>query len=237
MASLLPRRITGVLTSLLLAVAGVVGFASPAQAEDGFRYWNYFHLEDGAWAFSQVGAADYQPEDGAVEGFRFGTSTPSQGIEPRVDLAEVGFDTVCADAEAAEGQKRVAVVLDYGTDEGVGTPPDPRADCAVVDEAASTQDVLGEIAQVRAEGGMVCAIDGYPPTGCGEPVPNAEVPTDEEPVSFTLPAADGEDAGATDAAGDADPEGTNVLPILAVAVVLALLAAGAVLVARRRKAD
>jgi hypothetical protein len=236
--SLLPRRVVGVLTALLLAVAGMVGFASPAQAEDGYRYWNYFHLENDAWAFSQVGAADHQPEDGDVEGFRFGTSTQSQSIEPRADLGEVAFDTACSDVQAAEGQKRIAVVLDYGTDEGVGNPPAPRAECAVVDEGASTQDVLGEIAQVRAEGGMVCAIDGYPPTGCGEPVPDAEVAADEEPVSFALPTSgdEDEDAGTTDAAGDGAAEGTNMLPILVVAVVVVLLAVGAFLLARRRKA-
>ena len=121
MASSPLRRIVGALASALLACLAVTGFAGAAHAEDGYQYWNYFHLENDAWEFSMDGPAEYQPKDGAVEAFRYGTSTETQGIEPRVDLAEVSFDTVCADQDAAAGEKRVAVVLDYGTDEGNGT--------------------------------------------------------------------------------------------------------------------
>lgn len=226
------RRVVGAVCSLLVALIATVGLSAPAHAEGGYRYWNYFHLEDGAWAFSQVGPAEYQPEDGAVEGFRFGTSTMSQGIEPRADLDEVNFDTVCSGVEAAAGEKRVAVLLDYGTDEGVGTPPEPRAECAVVAADATTQDVLGEIADLRLEKGMVCGIDGHPATGCGDPVKNAEVPTDEEPVAFALP-----DAGSAEesAADQGEDEGGLPLPLVAVAALVVLLAAGGYLVSRRSK--
>jgi hypothetical protein len=242
LATPLPRRAAGAVVTLLATVLSVFAFASPAQAEDGYQYWNYFHLEGEKWAFSQVGPADYQPEDGDVEGFRYGTSTTSQGIEPRADLAEVNFDTVCGSTEAGQGEKRVAVLLDYGVEMGNGAPPEPRAQCAVVEEDASTQDVLGEVAQVRVESGLTCALDGYPPSGCGEPVKNAEVPASEEPVSFALPidtsagAAAAPDAAADRSADASEEEGSALpLPLVAVAVAVVLIAVAALLLSRRGK--
>ncbi|HEX6874621.1 MAG TPA: SCO2322 family protein, partial [Nocardioidaceae bacterium] len=163
---MLPRRIVGTLSTLLLALLVVTGTAGTAHAEDGYQYWNYFHLQKGSWTFSKVGAGDYTPADGAVEGFRFGTSTQSQGIEPRADLDKVDFEAICGTAKAPTGKKRVAVVLDFGAEMGKGQPPAPRADCAVVAKDASTQQVLEEVADLRVGSGMVCAIDGYPATGC-----------------------------------------------------------------------
>lgn len=233
MATLLPRRVAGILTFLVTAVAAVA-FAAPAHAEDGYKYWMYFHLsDDQTWAFSDVGPADHQPADGDVEGFRFGVSTASKGIEPRADLAEVNFETICADAEAGSGEKRVALVLDYGTDIGEGAPPEPQAECAVVDEAASTQQILDEVTDLRVENGMTCALGGYPAAGCGEPVANAEVPTDEEPVAFALPAADTDDAGTADAAAVSE-DGEPWL-LAGLVAVIAVMAAAALLMARRRK--
>jgi hypothetical protein len=236
LASTLPRRVAGTISSLLLAAFAVAALAGPAHAEDGYRYWHYFHLEGSTWAFSEVGASDYTPEDGAVEGFRFGTSTMAQPIEPRADLDEVDFDTVCADTEAAEGEKRVAVLVDYGVEEGQGSPPDPRAECAVAAEDASTQQILGQVADVRVEGGMTCALDGYPASGCGDPVPNADVPTDEEPVAFAVAAtsdADDDADGTSSAANDSEA----VSPwLLALAALVLVLVVAAVLIARRRKA-
>ena len=235
MASSPLRRIVGALASALLACLAVTGFAGAAHAEDGYQYWNYFHLENDAWEFSMDGPAEYQPKDGAVEAFRYGTSTETQGIEPRVDLAEVSFDTVCADQEAAAGEKRVAVVLDYGTDEGNGTPPQPRAECAVVDQLASTQDILGEIAEVRVESGLTCAIDGYPATGCGEPVKNAQVPADEQAVAFTLP-SDESEAADEGSAATAEDDGGTVWPLVGVGAAVVALGGGAYALSRRNRA-
>lgn len=234
MAVQLARRTVGIVSSLFLAVVAVTGLALPAHAEDGYQYWNYFHLADGAWAFSQVGAADYTPKDGAVEGLRYGTSVGTKGIEPRADLDEVNFDTVCADQQAAAGQKRIAVVLDYGTEEGNGTPPDPRAECAVVDQDATTQQVLDEIADLRADSGLVCGLDGYPAKGCGEPVKNAEAPAQEQPVAFTMPGG-ADTSGTTEAAADED--GSDVpWGLVGVGAAVVVLGGGGLALSRRNKA-
>jgi hypothetical protein len=234
-ASHLPRRTAGILSSLLLAVVAVSGFAAPAHAEDGYQYWNYFHLQDGSWTFSEVGAADYTPKDGEVEGLRYGTSVGTEGIEPRADLDEVNFDTVCANEEAGSGEKRVAVVLDFGTDTGNGTPPEPRAECAVVAQDASTQQVLDQLADLRADSGLVCGIDGYPADGCGEPVKNAEVPAQEETVAFTMPAS-ADDSGTSDAAATEDGGSDVPWGLVGVGSAVVVLAGGGFVLSRRNKA-
>lgn len=228
------RRLLGVLLSLFLATFVVAGLPGTAQAADGYRYWNYFHLDNGSWAFSKVGAGEFVPEDGSVEGYRYGTSTTAAGIPPRADLAEVSFETVCADEEASADEKRVAVLIDYGTDadaEGA-TPPAPRAVCAVVPPEATGQQVLETAAEVRAEGGLTCAIDGYPVKGCGVPVKDAQ-DSAEETVAFELPASDDAEAASAETAEGSDSG--LVWPLVGVGLVVVLIAAGAVGLNRRNK--
>lgn len=225
------RTLLALVVPVLAATGLVLTASAPAHAEAGYRYWNYAHLQGEEWTFADTGPGDFTPEDGAVEGWRYGTSTVSQGIFPRADLAEVSFDTVCADAEAADGEKRVAVLVDFGTaaDADGGEVPGPVAECAVVPAGANGSQVLESVVDVRAENNMTCALDGYPAQGCGEQVKNAEVSADEQPVSFTLPAsADTAPAaaGSDDAAAGEDESGFpwTLVVVLVVAAVLAALA-------------
>ena len=239
------RRSLGILSALLsaLLVAGfiVTGFAGTAHAEDGYRYWNYFHLQGNTWEFSQVGPGGYkQLKDGDVEAYRFGTSASSDtnGIPPRADLSEVSFDSICADDEAA-GEKRVAVVLDYGTEADADgtTPPAPRAECAVVNAKANGQQVLEDVADVRSEDGLTCALDGYPVKGCGGPVTDVKT-TDEQPVAFDLPGSDtGSDTGSDDTSPAASEESDNGLlwPLVGVAVLVVVIAGAGLALSRRNK--
>ena len=230
------RRTVGVLSSLLLAALFVTGFAGTAHAEGGYRYWNYFHLTGQTWEFSQVGPSGYQPKDGAVEAYRFGTSASSDadGIPPRTDLSEVNFDTVCADKQAATGKKRVAVVLDYGSeaDADGATPPAPVGECAVVDAKANGQQVLDNVADVRSEDGLTCALDGYPVKGCGDPVTDVKA-TDERPVTFELPISE---AASDDASSDSTEEDSDLLwPLIGVGLAVVLVAASALAMNRRKR--
>ncbi|HLN78346.1 MAG TPA: SCO2322 family protein [Nocardioidaceae bacterium] len=233
---MLIRRIVGVLSALFLATGAATAVALPAHAEDGYQYWNYFHLEKNAWAFSKVGPGDYKPQDGAVEGFRYGTSTTTQGIEPRADLNKVNFDTVCDGTDAGTGEKRVAVVLDFGDEMGNGTPPEPRADCAVVPQDASTQQILQGVAQVRLKTGMTCALDGYPPSGCGVPVKDAKVPANEQPVAFALPHDESGKTRTSNAAVTSEPrDNTNLWTALGLGALVVLIAVAALVMSRRNK--
>ncbi len=51
------------------------------------NYWSYWHLVDGAWAYSQAGSGSYTVGNGDVEGWSWGNATP-----PSV----VPFDQICA---------------------------------------------------------------------------------------------------------------------------------------------
>jgi hypothetical protein len=54
-------------------------------------YWQYFHLQSGAWKYSNVGAGRYQVSDGAVEGWAWGNNV----APPLMPL-----DQVCAAVSA-----------------------------------------------------------------------------------------------------------------------------------------
>lgn len=236
--------LVGAATALLLAAPAAP--AAAGEGEDGFRYWNYSLEQGGALVPAQVGAGDNVPADGSFEGWRFGTSTVANPILPRADGEQVSFDAVCGDAEAADGEKRVAVLLDYGVeaDAADGEVPQPRAACAVVPEDASGLDALQSVADVRDDSGLICGVDGYPADGCGEPVADAQVPTTEEPVDFALPGEDpgGTDEGAGDtAAEDGDTAGDETAddggfgwPVVVGVLVVLILLAGLVLTLRRR---
>ncbi len=232
-----PRRRHSIAAALALTLLAAVGTAMAAAApsyagdSDGYRYWNYAHLQGGEFVAAQTGPADHVPADGDVEGWRFGTSTVSQAIWPRADLAEVSFDTVCSGSEAGADQKRVAVLLDYGIDRGNGAgdgavTPEPRAECAVVPGDADGRAVLDAVADVGADGGLVCGLDGYPATGCGDQVADVEVPTDEPTVGFALPA--GSDSAATDE--DLPAQSAIGWPIVVGVLVLVALAAATIIV-------
>jgi hypothetical protein len=242
-------RAAGVLGALALALPGAAAPASAAEttapADTAYRYWGYFQAPDGAWAFAQTGPDASAPADGSVEGWRFAVAGSSDMRSPR---ALPAFDDVCGGDEAGEGEKRVAVVVDYGraADAADGDePPAPRAGCAVVDDAATGADVLAAVAETRIEAGLVCGLDGYPATGCGEAVAEVspEAAAADEPVELTGAAgtastadesaadepAAGDDAG--EDAGDTAPGVGLWLGIAAAAAVVAL----AVAALRRRR--
>lgn len=224
-----------VLAAVLAAAGLVLTTAAPAHAEDGYRYWNYSHLQGQEWVFADTGPGDFTPEEGAVEGWRYGTSTVSQGIFPRADLTEVTFDAVCQGTEAGAEEKRVAVLVDFGTEQDAqgAEVPEPIAACAVVPADATGAQVLESVVEVRQADGLICALDGYPAQGCGDPVKNAKVSADEEPVGFALPAA-AEETEQT--AADADEPAQSAFPwtLVAVLVVVAVLAAVAIPMYRRK---
>ncbi|MGH3444101.1 MAG: SCO2322 family protein [Nocardioidaceae bacterium] len=221
------RAAVGTLVAVLAALLLAPLLAAPAQAADGYRYWNYFHVEHGSYAFAKTGPGGATPADGSVEAYRYGTSTSSAGIEPRADLAHYTFTRVCSGTDPKPGTKRVAVLLDYGTaaDATSGqTPPSPRAACAQAPKAANGQQVLEAVAQARIGKGLTCGIDGYPASGCSTTVKNATAPGPQHDVTFALSPADSASSGG----------GTPVWAIVAVVVVIVLIGAGAVLQSRRK---
>ncbi|WP_438947955.1 SCO2322 family protein [Streptomyces durbertensis] len=205
---------------VLAAVAGLLfGAAGTAAADSGYRYWSFWtwDRDGGEWRYATQGPASLRPVDGAVVGFRFAVSEDSaDATTPR---GPADFAAVCGDTAAEDGRKRVALVVDPGTraDAPAGeTPPARRAECAVVAPEASAADALAAVAPpLRYDSSaLLCAIAGYPRTGCGERV------------------AVGGERGRKD---DGQDGGGGGVPLWLGGVVLVVLAGGAVWQVRRRR--
>lgn len=220
-------RLTTIALTGLAALAGMVALSSPAHAEGGYTYWGYYHLADAGWVASNKGANDYTAQDGDVEGFRYATTLASSMTPDRPPRAMPTFQEVCADAEASQGQKRIGLVLDYGTPQDAGegdTPPQPEAACAVVPTDATTQQALESVKPLRIQNGLICAVGGYPSSGCATEVEDATVPQSEKPVELALP-SEGDQQSA---------QSGFAWPLVGVGALVLLLGGGAVVVARRR---
>ncbi|OKJ42316.1 SCO2322 family protein [Streptomyces sp. CB01580] len=216
-----------VLSAVLLAVLG----AGEAQAA-GYRYWSFWEGSGQDWTYATQGPALVRPDDGAVQGFRFAVSEDSQdAARPR---HAPGFAKICADTPAEKGSKRVALVIDPGTatDAPDGrTPPALRTACAVVAPDASTAEALAAVAKpLRYDGNaLLCAISGYPASGCGEQVSGD---------GHEKPAASAPATSAASADGSVGSDGSGSGPsagmLVGVGAVL-VLGSAAVVQARRRR--
>ncbi|MGW5635547.1 SCO2322 family protein [Streptomyces sp. NPDC003832] len=163
----------------LLLAALVVWTAAPAQAAT-YRYWSFWDRDGSSWTYATQGPSMAVPSDGDVQGFRFTLSEDSsKAAQPR---GAADFDVICARTPARDGEKRVALVIDFGTkaDSPSGeTPPRPRTLCARLAEDATTAEALAQVAKpLRYDSNaLLCAIDGYPAQGCGEQI--AKSPDDK----------------------------------------------------------
>lgn len=61
-----------------------------------YRYWSYWNLVEGQWVYSNLGAAFSQVQPGAVEGWIWGSSTPSYAPSPPI----IDFADICAEPTA-----------------------------------------------------------------------------------------------------------------------------------------
>ncbi|WP_443051531.1 SCO2322 family protein [Streptomyces sp. NBC_00234] len=215
---------------LLLLVGGLLAVlgAGSAQAA-GYRYWSFWESDGTSWTYATQGPSLIRPDDGAVEGFRFSVSEDSQdSAQPR---RAPDFEEICAGTPAKDGTKRVGVVIDPGTaaDAPDGeTPPALRAVCAQVEPDASAAEALASVATPLrySSDAMLCAISGYPVSGCGD-----QVSDDTSEPGDGSPAASAPATGDTGADGGSGPSAGVLVGLGAVL----LLGIAAVLQARRRR--
>jgi hypothetical protein len=77
---------------------------------------------------------------------------------------------------SAEGQVQVTLVVDFGTVDAVAGRPANTSDCLAIGSDGNGVTLLAQrfgTSGVRINGsGLICAIDGYPATGCGDHQPN-----------------------------------------------------------------
>ncbi|WP_159327494.1 SCO2322 family protein [Streptomyces tendae] len=212
---------------VLLAAFLLIGTAGQAQAA-GYRYWSFWDRDGGKWVYATQGPSLVRPSDGDVQGFRFAVSENSDdAAQPR---GTADFASICAKTPAEDGSKRVALVLDFGaaSDAPSGeTPPAPRTACAQVSPDATTADALAAVAgPLRYDtNALLCAIAGYPKTGCGEQVAQEQEKQEEQGTTTAPERKDTSDDG-----------GPSVGLIAGTAVIAALAAAGAWQARRRRNA-
>ncbi|MFC9248689.1 SCO2322 family protein [Streptomyces sp. NPDC057136] len=220
---------------LLLVVGGLLAVlgAGSAQAA-GYRYWSFWESDGKNWTYATQGPSLTRPDDGAVEGFRFSVSEDSQdSAQPR---HAPDFEEICAGTPARDGTKRIGVVIDPGTaaDAPDGeTPPALRAACARVEPDASAAEALASVATPLrySSNALLCAISGYPASGCGDQV--AGDPDDTSEPADSTPAATAP-ATTSPVAGDHDGSGPSAGVLVGLGAVL-LLGIAAVLQARRRR--
>ena len=172
-----------VIAAILAAFVGAIAVA-PAHAA-AYRFWSFYQLTDGAWAFAQKGSDQTTPADGSVDGWRFAVSDVSDTRFPRAVLT---FDQICGSIPAQDGKKRVGVVVDYGRaadSADKATPPEPKAGCAVLATDATSTDALRTAAgDLRVEKQLVCAVSGYPrPAAAARSRPSAPTPRPPTPRS------------------------------------------------------
>ncbi|MEU2576811.1 SCO2322 family protein [Streptomyces anulatus] len=217
------------LLAALVAASAVLLGAGSAEAA-GYRYWSFWDGNGKNWEYATQGPSLLRPDDGAVQGFRFAVSEDSgDAAQPR---RAPDFGAICADTPAKDGQKRVALVIDPGTaaDAPDGEkPPAPRTACARVAPDASSAEALASVAKpLRYDSSaMLCAISGYPKSGCGEQVSGEDGSAKPTP-SIT---ASGRTA---DEADDDSGGGPSVGLLVGIGAVL-LLGVAAVVQARRRR--
>ncbi|WP_217225360.1 SCO2322 family protein [Streptomyces anulatus] len=227
-----PARLRVPLVALLaaLAAASAVLLGAGSAEAAGYRYWSFWDGNGKNWEYATQGPSLLRPDDGAVQGFRFAVSEDSgDAAQPR---RAPDFGTICADTPAKDGQKRVALVIDPGTaaDAPDGEkPPAPRTACARVAPDASSAEALAAVAKpLRYDSSaMLCAISGYPKSGCGEQVSGeggSAKPTPSTTASGRAADESGDDSGGGPSAG----------LLVGVAAVL-LLGVAAVVQARRRR--
>ncbi|WP_327323293.1 SCO2322 family protein [Streptomyces sp. NBC_01210] len=209
---------------LALGAALTVLGAGPAQAA-GYRYWSFWQSGGGKWTYATEGPATARPSDGSVNGFRFSVSEDSgDSAQPRT---APGFEAICGRTPPKDGTKRIALVIDSGTQadapEGE-TPPVSRSACAQVGKDATSAEALASVAKplrYNSEA-LLCAISGYPESGCGEQVATKPKPKAKPSES------------AASKSGSADKGGPSVGLIAGLAAV-AVLGTAAVWQSRRRR--
>lgn len=230
----LPLRL--LIAAFLATLVVALPLTESARAADAYRYWGYYHLTGGSWAFAQKGVEASVPADGAVEGYRFAIGDMTTTRNPRLTPT---FDSVCGSTAAQPGKKRVALVVDYGraADARDGAePPAPAVFCAVADPSASAAKVLAGVTQVRTEKSILCAVGGYPRSGpCTETVGTvpAAAAAPDTPLA-TTPAANSSDAPNPAAAQQVST--TSPWAWLSLILVVAAIGAAAFVSIRRRRA-
>ena len=179
------RAVLAAATLVVAAVLPVLG-AGSAQAAT-YRYWTYWWgdhtgvTSHTGWKFASVGPSGQNVSDQAVIGWRFATTSAAGTTKPRTSSS---YSSLCSDAKPANGDVRVAVIVDFGStsDWPPGeTPPvtgHVYTSCVTVASGSRATVALAaaKLSLRLSDNGLVCGIDGFPRAECA-PIVSAPTPT------------------------------------------------------------
>ncbi len=199
-----------------------------ATAGTTYVYWSHWGGKtDGGWTASNVGAGSQTPADGSVIGWRWGAGQSGSINQP--PRTPANFADICASTPAQSGQKRVGVVIDFGTPQVAPDGQTPTANVTQCVLGATAENGLqvtaSAVAQRSTPEGMVCGLNGYPSTGCGGPVAAAA-------ASAEAPAS-----SASSSTSTSSDSSSGWLPFAIGIIVLIVLIVVGALVAKRRKSE
>ncbi len=229
-------RTLALLVTAAVTLLAAATLAGPAQAAS-YRYWSYWLGASGSWEAAMTGPGDQVMVDRDVQGWRFSITSdmPSEVPDNAPD-----FDALCPDVAAGdspEGQVRVAVVVDPGfvaaAPQGQ-TPPRDVVSCLTLPEGSTGNQALAAAAALTADGGLVCAINGYPEGECGAEIPDdvaaqaARASAEEQPNPAVV---------ATGAAVESSSSDSTALILTGAFVIAGLLAAAFAIPRLRRRAS
>jgi len=174
-------------------------------------YWQYFHLQSGAWRYSNLGPGVYQVSDGAVEGWAWGNN-----VVPPVML----LDQICTAAPALGNVSPSPAHASSPTT--TPRPATPTASPSAVPSAISVASVT--------------AVAAVPATAIPSAIPSATVPPTSSPTPQpTLLLASAQPPAVTVGVSAQNAPTTSPLAAYAIFGVI-VLGLGAWLVMQRRKA-
>ncbi len=203
--------------------------SDPCQrAASSSAYWSYWHAKPGgSWSFSNTGPGTFNPAPGSVEGWAFGAGQPPS-VAPPVAAAAQPPPAPPADQPPPAQAPAVQAPAPAPTAprvQAAGSPA-PAAEPRPARIAASRPASSGPTAETAPAPGspeVTMLLESVPP----EPSISAEPSTSPEPSA----SPDNLSATPTSVRDDSSPAG----PLAAALLVLALVAAGAWQLARRRR--
>lgn len=152
--------------------------------------WAYYHLQDGEWVYSPVGASAHQVEDGDVDGWSWGNAEPPPAMSKSDVLEEAAATPSPTDSSTATStpsSTASATARPSDTPQPSNTPTATRTPVPPEDDTAqTTSDSYPEVTQEPAPTSDGSSSSAYPDQ-TSTPTEVATAPTVGQPTATRTP--------------------------------------------------
>ncbi len=126
------------------------------------KYWSYWHLTNGVWGYSAIGAGMYELKDGAVDGWVWGLGSVTQASPPpAIPFGEICTDGAVNTPTVTPTASRTLTPIVMPT-----SPPPPGSGFVATSTLAPTSTTQSEAATSQATPGVtVTTEDQVTPIG------------------------------------------------------------------------